>query len=485
MPGPLDPFEVDNPPGQQPPALPAGFRFRKTPATQLNTSTGQKELDITNLPGGGVLVRYTDGDYDIIPGSELYGAGDTGGITPYQQEQLNLTRRGQNISSAGQGVTAQGQQLSAEANRASLELQKAQFEYNKAKEAKDFAAQQYWQQRQDFWQGRKDELERLNLNVGRGNTLLGLGSRPETLWRYLFGLRGEQTPEGGPEGKPLPGYTPQEIQATLAGTGAQGAFGPAAPVGAGAAGAPSAPSRMLAGAPAGGDGAYNVSPVTGQVDPGVGPYGYPTNSTGAVAAFDPRTGAPSTAAPTPVGGNALNIPGQPGATQGMQPQQAASQASALLPNLSQQVAAESNRVAPGQTPKFIGDNGVLIYDQGGLIDEPVIGKGFLSGKSYMFAANGSPEQVKPLSGGQFNPPDLQGQISRGFAGTKSPPQLEAATGGTSLIPSAQRWNNLLPTERSFYEGSLNDLWGVQAADVGELMARGRTQPFGMTPRYAR
>src|SRR6267142_3312859 len=101
------------------PTVPPGYRFRKTPATQINASTGQKELDLTNLPGGGVLVRYTDGDYDIIPGSELYGQDQ--GITPYQRESLDLQARGQNISAAGQGITAQGQQLSAEANRAQLE----------------------------------------------------------------------------------------------------------------------------------------------------------------------------------------------------------------------------------------------------------------------------------------------------------------------------------------------------------------------------
>jgi len=465
------------------PTVPPGYRFRKTPATQINASTGQKELDLTNLPGGGVLVRYTDGDYDIIPGSELYGQDQ--GITPYQRESLDLQARGQNISAAGQGITAQGQQLSAEANRAQLELQKSQFEYNKAKDSKDFAAQQYWQQRADYWQSRSDELSRLNLNVSRGNTLLGLGSKPETIWRYLFGVRGEQTPEGGPGGKPLPGYTNQEIQATLAGTGAQGAFGGQQPP-AGASGA----SSSLLGAPAAtgaaAGGPYNVSPVTKQVDQGITPnQGYPTNSIGHVAGIDPKTGAPVQTPPITYGGNTLSVPGSPGATQGMNPTEASSQASALLPNMQQQVAAEANRVAPDQKPRFIGDKGVLIYDQGGMIDEPVIGKGFLSGKSYMFAANGQPEQVKPLSGGVFNPPDLQGQLDKGFAGTKSPPQLQAATGGTSLVPSAQRWNNLLPSERSFYEGSLNDLWGVPAGDVGELMARGRTQPYGMTPRYAR
>lgn len=474
---------MDNyPPGD--PTVPPGFRFRKTPATQINASTGQKELDITNLPGGGILVRYTDGDYDIIPGEELYGSADNS-ITPYQRESLDLTRSGQGISARGQDITAQGQQLTAEANRAQLELQKAQFEYDKAKNEKDFAAQQYWQQRSDYWQSRTDELNRLQLNVSRGNALLNVGQRPESLWKYLYGIEG-QTPPQGSEPGPLPGYTNQEIQATLAGTGAAGAFG--GPGAASGSGAP--PSQAL------------------------------------------------------LGGNGNTMAG-PGGTQGLKPAAAAGQAQALLgtPEGQAQAASEQSRVAPGQKPKYVGDKGVLIYDSGGQIDEPVIGKGFMTGKSYMFAMGGpenvgpveqpypnppsnggglsrlpagkpstiwdqppptgnipnnrveapnagrtfdAPAPTQPLSAGpgkMLNPVDLQAQLDKGWKGQKFP-ALQTATGGTSLLPSAQRWNMLSPAEKLLYQGSLRDLWGIPPEDITAMQEAGRTRTIA-NPRYAR
>lgn len=466
------------------PQVPPGYRFRKTPATQLNGSTGQKELDITNLPGGGVLVRYTDGDYDIIPGSELYGTSQ--GITPYEQASLATTRRGQDLSA---GTQAQGQQLTAEANRAQLELQKAQLEYNKAKDAKDFKAQQYWQQRSDYWQSRSDELARLGLNERRGEALLNVGQRPESLWKYLYGIQG-QTPPQGSEPGPLPGFTPQEIGATLAGTGAAGAPGTGA---SGASGAPSAATALL-------------------------------------------------------GGNGNSMASQGGGTEGLTPELAAGQTADVMGTAAgqQQAAGEQNRVAPGQKPKYVGDKGVLIYDSGGQIDEPVLGKGFLTGKSYMFAGSG-PEQVsgvtqpydtppfggpeqggapqrpfqpsqpptnaapaptgawgqprteapaagrtfettptQPAAGGAgrlLNPPDLQAQLNKGWKGQKFP-ALQTATGGTSLLPSAQRWSQLSPAERLLYQGSLRDLWGVPPEDITAMMAQGKTRAIG-TPRFAR
>lgn len=462
------------------PIVPPGFRFRKTPATQLNASTGQKELDITNLPGGGILVRYTDGDYDIIPGSELYGTGQ--GITPYEQASLANQRRGQDISA---GTSAQGQQLTAEANRAQLELQKAQLEYNKAKDAKDFKAQQYWQQRADFWQSRSDELGRLGLNERRGEALLNVGQRPESLWKYLYGVQGQTTPQGGEPG-PLPGFTSQEIAATLAGTGAAGAPGTGAP---GASGASSASTALL-------------------------------------------------------GGNGNSMQSIGGGTEGLTPDLAAGQTADVMGTAAgqAQAAGEQNRVAPGQKPKYIGDKGVLIYDQGGQIDEPVLGKGFMTGKSYMFAMKG-PEQVGPVdqpyltppgagggeqpqrpfpatppsnaapptgawgqprteapdagrtfdttptqpvaggSGRLLNPPDLQAQLNKGWKGQHFP-ALQTATGGTSLLPSAQRWGQLTPAERLLYQGSLRDLWGIPPEDIQAMMAQGKTRTIG-NPRFAR
>jgi hypothetical protein len=239
-----------------------------------------------------------------------------------------------------------------------------------------------------------------------------------------------------------------------------------------------------------------------------------------------------------------------GGTEGLTPDLAAGQASDLLGTQAgqKQAAGEQNRVAPGQKPKFVGDKGVLIYDQGGQIDEPVLGKGFLTGKSYMFAGSG-PEQVsgvtqpydqppqggdmlpppgdsgptrpfpsqpynanpptgawggagrteapvagrtfestptQPAAGGSgrlLNPPDLQAQLNKGWKGQKFP-ALQTATGGTSLLPSAQRWSQLTPAERLLYQGSLRDLWGIPPEDITAMMAQGKTRGIA-TPRYSR
>lgn len=472
--------------------VPPGYRFRKTPATKIDAN-GNKGLDIQQVQGG-IIVRYTDGDYDVITDAELYGQQDNA-ATEYQQGQLALGAAGNKLTARGQDVTAQGNQLQAQAQQANLELQKAQFEYNKAKDNKDFAAQQYWLGRQDYWTAQKNEVDRLSLNVSRGNTLLGLGSRPETMWKYLFGVRGEQTPQGDfTNSQQLPGYTNQEINATLAGTGAAGAFGGGAGAGAGAAGGQAA-NLLPNGKPAIIDHAtgqpdYTINPITGKHDAGLAPNtGYQPGANPYVAAIDPKTGAPMTGAPQVASNTSLTIPGTQ-MTQGMTPQDLAAQSAKLLPTTQERPNA---MVAPGQKPKYVGENGTLIYDSGGLIDEPVIGKGFLSGKNYMFGMNGQQEQVTPsgssqgsgLSGKLFNPPGLQGQIDKGFAGVKSPPQLQAATGGTSLLPSAQRWSNLLPTEQKFYQGSLQDLWGIPPEDVTALQGQGRMKRQLMPGRYAR
>lgn len=494
-------------------SLPQGFRFRKTPATKIDAN-GNKQYDITPLAGGGVIVRYTDGDYDLLTQQDIFGQDSGGAITPYQSGELG-------VSQGNLALNQQQEARAAAAAQANTELAKAQFEYNKAKDAKDFAAQQYWQGRTDYWQSRTDELNRLNLNVSRGNTLLGLGSRPETLLRYLWALRGQQAPQGGATSD-LPGYTPGEIGATLSGTGGGGP--PSAMLG-GAPPAAGAGAPALA-APAGAQGGQQsllptptdtpaVTAVKGAIGGGGPLGGYVSPGGTNITATDPRL----SAAP-------------PGAGQGPS---------------NELLGAQDKLISEGRTPRFF-SNGVAIFKHGGPIPEHVIGIGLKTGKPYEFGEAGKEYVVphdklsqlmgmvgkegkrqsvldmkktgttsdgvtkyaaggligtdeptyaqhsgvgNPITGGGgggaitpfptpsaslFNPQGLSQQVNAPTlqGGIPTPPQLSLATGGTSLLSSAQRQAQLTPSERLLYEGALTDLWGVQPEDVAAM--RGQLSP---------
>ena len=66
------------------------------------------------------------------------------------------------------------------------------------------------------------------------------------------------------------------------------------------------------------------------------------------------------------------------------------------------------------------------------------------------------------------------------------PQIGYATGGgTTLIPSAQRLYDLLPSERSLYSGYLQDEAGAQPQDIFEMTRRLSPQIGNLrTPRFA-
>ena len=408
---------------------------------EFDPSTDQV-TDVVSLPGG-KQVSYIgkDGKLKTTFISDDKGSGGVTASTAFSQQQQN----------------ARAQADLAEQQRQFNEM----FGFNKAKYNQDY------------------ELE-------RGKTLLSLGSRPDTLTRYLYAIRGQQTPQalGGPT-VPLPGF-----QNIFANPGSSSPTAPATP-GMPAPAAPTAPAMPAPAIPAG------AQPLK-------------------AGGYAPNVG---TADPNMSGGRLLSA-------------QERQRLSVPRPN-----------VAPGQTPKALGPGGMLIYGEGGVIPEPVVGQGMTSGQSYMFGEKG-PETVVPAtedysgnpqpdlmeivkmfmekgksghaafgkqlammlsekqgaqnsyaSGGTigynpelFNPSGLSNIVNRGYNSTPDVPLLPSvglATGGTSFIPSAQRLNNLLPSEQSSYAGSLQDEFGLQPDDVFSLAQKLAPKVTGLsTPRYS-
>ena len=170
-----------------------------------------------------------------------------------------------------------------------------------------------------------------------------------------------------------------------------------------------------------------------------------------------------------------------------------------------------------------------MYGRGGVIPEPVMGMGMHSGQSYMLGeqgdevvvpknkvpkdifeqlmkdaeevdysedragkrhvkvkraamnatneyAGGGPLGYKPISPSVFNPPSISNMFDF--------PQIPNFTGGTSLVPSAQRLFEALPSERNLFAGYLRDEVGAQPDDVFEMARRLAPQTGPQrTPRF--
>ena len=417
--------DPETPPAPQPPYQYSGAYNKNLPGNTSELPTPPAEADefdpstheiveVKKGPGGTQYqYRKPGGGFGVafVPDDD----GSTGGVsatTAYAQQQANAR------DAAGL----------AEEQRQFNEM----FGFNKAKYNQDY------------------ELD-------RGKTLLGLGSRPDTLTRYLYALRGQLPPQqlGGTPPQ-LPGF--QNLYATPA----AGTSSPVAPPTASApAGAPAIPAAApsLTAAPA--------APVP--------PDAQPLKAGG----FTPTVG---TTDPNMSGGRLLSS------------NERKKLSSVQRPN-----------VAPGQAPKALGPGGILIYGTGGVIPEPVMGQGMMSGRPYLFGEMG-PETVVPgvgqepmgdgsyATGGTigydpelFNPSSLPGIVNRGFNSPGVPllPSVGIATGGgQSLVPSAQRMNSLLPSEQSTYAGFLQDEAGVQSEDVFSLAERLSPKVRGLsTPRY--
>lgn len=448
--------------------------------------------NVTNLGGGNYQYEYADGTYEIVDS------------TP---------------SSGGGGATA-GQALQSQAAAASLAEQQRQFDLTQG-ERKARGDQEMRLAQDRFGEDKRqfDASQQLN----RGNTLLGLGSRPDTLIKYLYALQGQQTPQGLMNTTAnLPGYQ-NVIGRTNYGT---------APGAAPALGGQGNPANPYAGTNTN----FGGSPTTADtaIINGVkvwagGPYsGKPVASTPANAGdLTPYLQNPGLA-PAPVqvqqpppsmmpvasGGTNITSTAPTGAPVSQQSEQDA-------------------LIASGRTPKFY-SNGVAIFKDGGPIPEPVIGVGMKSGKTYKFGEEGPefvishdklPEFMKFLgknvkdnhgsedmmgnksyasggtidysqtptlgqnSSGFFNDPNLKTAVGRGYnsnPGVPLFPQVGIATGGgSSLVPSAQRLSSLLPSEQSLYAGTLQDEFGAQPEDVFAMARKLAPNVTGLrTPRYA-
>ena len=462
-------------------------------------------------------------------------------------------------------------------------FQKAQFDQRAIGDAADRT-----QKADQFAAGQA--LSREQLDVQRGNALLGLGQRPDTLIKYLYALQGQQTPQAiGGTTTNLPGYRNVVGQPTPQSTT------PLPFPAAGAAGLPSpqpaptvapraslnlpnvgAPNPLTMGTPQ--QNAYAQQNATNQ------------QAAGGVVPADPfaslRPGgiaAPqlSSAAITPQ--SALAQQNQaPGTLSLSGGQMAPGQTYAAPINLPPQTGTSGN-IVTGFT-NYGGDRGIeqsgreevqrpdylgggtfwRDYAQGGVIPEPVTGVGDVSGQPYKFGEEGpeavmsnemlqklmavaskvdfhskgsdgksqritmtlggppklgakkkadmptddhdqmpmnsyasggaigyDPSRVPTLgsqSAGLFNDPNLANVVGRGYNATPSVPlfpQIGIATGGgSSLIPSAQRLNSLLPSEQGLYGGALQDEFGVWPNDVFAMTRALAPQVSGLrTPRY--
>lgn len=289
--------------------------------TTPDSTTGQKRVrDVTNLGNGKYQYEYTDGTFEIVDTS----TGESNTVSASTAASIAENRRQFDLSYANAQTPAERQRLLGENHRQfdeTMGFEKAKYDQNYALE--------------------------------RGKTLLGLGSRPDTLIKYLYALRGQQTPQGfGNTTANLPGF--QNVLGTNNGAAPSAAPAPApvaAPVSATA--APVADPRVAAVTQAISAGGANLAPF-------VAPGG------GNVTQMQPPGG--------------INSP-----TQG----------------------AQDALIAQGRVPRFFND-GVAIFGDGGPIPEPVIGQGLFSGQQYIFGENG-PETVVPqgktLADVKSNDPD--------------------------------------------------------------------------------
>lgn len=432
----------------------------------------KRVVNTQKLPGGLVQVTYEDGTYDVQtdPGDPL----DTA------VKQANLARTLQLLGN-GSGSSAISAGVSRQNTLDQIAEQARQFNENMGFEKAKFNE---------------------NYALDQGKTLLGLGSRPDTLIKYLYAIRGLQTPQQlqGTTTN-LPGF--QNIMPktdyTMPGAANQPlppvAPGPATPVrGASVAAVPGASTNF------GQTAAPLIQPRGGTQYSG---YNIPTSAgaqTLGVLAKPLQAGAavPGTSFTDPNGVSGINV--------------AANGSTVSGGPITGSITSAQAAAGPKATV-MVGGKPVNIFASGGVIPEPVVGMGMHSGQMYMFGEKGPeavvpnnmmPQQMQMPQGGMnayadggtigynpnvFNPASLPGIVQRGYNSTPDVPLLPsvgiATGGGQSLIPSAQRINSLLPSEQQAYSGFLQDEAGVQPDDIYALAKKLAPKVTGLTtPRYS-
>jgi hypothetical protein len=297
---------------------------------------------------------------------------------------------------SSQGFTGQQNALDRAQNafqfKETFDVEKAKFnirqqfdqaiqKWNEARDARDFDAMQFWARRADEFDQQRVEAENANRDVSRGQTLLSLGSRPETLGRSLYALQGQQAPQGFDFGtSALPGFGPNAQNPTVPGLGQSATAGP-------------------------------IPGLPGQPAPIASPVMNPT----AAGGVDPRVAATMAA---------LNTPGA-SLQQFIAPLSAGDIPTA--PATEEQLRQQALLEASGRKPRGT-VNGVSFYEKGGPIPEPVIGLGLLSGERYMFGEKGK-ETVVPEGKTLAEVKGKKGKRKSGVRGF--------ATGGTLGLTPAQ------------------------------------------------
>lgn len=355
----------------------------------------QPIVDVLNLGGGRYQYRFADGSTQLYDtnADNSGGGGGVSATTAYAQQQQNAR------------------------DAAALAEQKRQFDlqYANAQTPAERAALLAEQQRQF------DQSQALS----KGNTLLGLGSRPDTLIKYLYALRGQQTPQGIQNTTAnLPGY-----QNVLGGGGAPGASAPgsAAP----GVAAPMVDPRVAA-----------VKQAIATPGAPLGQYVAPGGTS--ISQTDPRLG--------PVSGqfNAQPISGPATANQGP---------------TNEQLGAQDALIKQGRIPRFY-SNGVAIFGEGGTIPEPVAGIGLMSGQRYLFGEAGPEHVVKGR-----DPDDTSSKSPKGVkAAAKRKPVSSATDVFDSPLPGvgqvANRQHMGLATPDVFSHGMGLRVGGVNAFASG-------------------
>ena len=400
------------------------------------------DSQIGPIPTPGALAPLSPADIAKIEKQ----ANANGNLTPWQAKGTDYNTWAAQTRAAGGAAEAQAAadlqrtiastgQIGASNQNASNSLaeQRRQFDVSNSRNESQFKSNQ------DFERAKFNE----NYALDQGKTLLGLGSRPDTLIKYLYAIRGQQTPQAvAGTTTNLPGFqnvvgqpNPQPT------TGGQAPTSNPVMTPGGAAPAPAAPGLLPS--PAGGTpGPGNNAPAGTSLIPGT-----------------PYVGAPGAGAPAPspsTGG--MTIPGT-SMTQGRSStfDNAAQVQQALAPGIS---IGMGNGVGPSATPplhvggntpvpagvtedpnfqafrqsyanaitggnisaqqaaagpRAMGPGGIAIYKSGGRIPEPVLGVGMHSGQHYLFGEAG-PEHVVPGAGSKPAPP-LHGTNAYADGGT--------------------------------------------------------------------
>jgi len=199
----------------------------------------------------GRLAAWNDDDDDAVPASTI----------ATNQAAMERQREAQRFQAGQSALLRQDEQRRWQESydfdkakyNAGLEVAHAREQQRIAESTRDFKAAEYWR-------SRGDELDRMRFSEDRrrfdaslehrkGQDLLNLGTRPETFLKYLYALRGLQSPQGlDVSPAVLPGFGSQAAAPAAA---ASSTPAPTVPSGGGAPALPgSAPSASGTGLPA-------------------------------------------------------------------------------------------------------------------------------------------------------------------------------------------------------------------------------------------